>query len=49
VRKKGVPVELILFENEGHGFSRKETQEKAYTKTLEFLDKHLKGMAEKGK
>ncbi|HYO12341.1 MAG TPA: S9 family peptidase [Thermoanaerobaculia bacterium] len=44
VRKKGVPVEYILFENEGHGFSRKETQEKAYEATLRFLDKHLKGM-----
>lgn len=44
VRKKGVPVEYILFENEGHGFSRKETQEKAYEATLQFLDKHLKGM-----
>jgi dipeptidyl aminopeptidase/acylaminoacyl peptidase len=43
VRKKGVPVEYILFENEGHGFSRKETQEKAYEATLKFLDKHLKG------
>ncbi len=45
VRKKGVPVELMLFPNEGHGFARKETQEKAYQKTLEFLDKHLKGVA----
>jgi dipeptidyl aminopeptidase/acylaminoacyl peptidase len=43
VRKKGVPVEYLLFENEGHGFSRKETQEKAYTATLKFLDKYLKG------
>jgi dipeptidyl aminopeptidase/acylaminoacyl peptidase len=43
VRKKGVPVEYHLFENEGHGLSRKETQEKAYQATLQFLDKHLKG------
>ncbi len=43
VRKKGVPVEYIVFPNEGHGFSRKESQEKAYTATLEFLDKYLKG------
>jgi len=43
VRKKGVPVEYQVFENEGHGFQRKETQEKAYTATLKFLDKYLKG------
>ena len=47
VRKKGVPVEYHVFENEGHGFKRKDTQEKAYTATLEFLDKYLKGTAEK--
>ncbi|HEX9942065.1 MAG TPA: S9 family peptidase [Thermoanaerobaculia bacterium] len=45
VRKKGIPVEYHLFPNEGHGFARKETQEKAYQATLEFLDKYLKGMA----
>jgi dipeptidyl aminopeptidase/acylaminoacyl peptidase len=43
VRKKGIPVEYILFENEGHGLSRKESQEKAYEATLKFLDRHLKG------
>jgi dipeptidyl aminopeptidase/acylaminoacyl peptidase len=43
VRKKGVPVEYHVFENEGHGFRRKDTQEKAYSATLEFLDKYLKG------
>ena len=42
-RKKGVPVEYHIFENEGHGFQRKDTQEKAYSATLEFLDKYLKG------
>jgi len=43
VRKKGVPVEYLIFPNEGHGFARKESQEKAYQSTLEFLDKYLKG------
>jgi dipeptidyl aminopeptidase/acylaminoacyl peptidase len=43
VKKKGVPVEFLLFPNEGHGFARKDTQEKAYAATLRFLDKYLKG------
>jgi dipeptidyl aminopeptidase/acylaminoacyl peptidase len=43
VKKKGVPVEFLLFPNEGHGFARRETQEKAYAATLQFLDKYLKG------
>ncbi|HEY4596974.1 MAG TPA: S9 family peptidase [Thermoanaerobaculia bacterium] len=45
VKKKGVPVEFLLFPNEGHGFARRETQEKAYRATLDFLDKYLKGTA----
>ena len=43
VKKKGIPVEYHVFENEGHGFQRKESQEKAYTVALAFLDKYLKG------
>jgi dipeptidyl aminopeptidase/acylaminoacyl peptidase len=43
VKKKGVPVEYLVFENEGHGFQRKETQAKAYEATLAFLDKYLRG------
>ncbi|HEX3557046.1 MAG TPA: S9 family peptidase [Thermoanaerobaculia bacterium] len=43
VRKKGVPVEYFIFPNEGHGFARRESQEKAYQATLDFLDKYLKG------
>jgi len=42
VKKKGVPVEFLLFPNEGHGFARRDTQEKAYAATLAFLDKYLK-------
>ncbi len=42
VRKNGVPVEYVLFEDEGHGFVKKENQIEAYSKVLEFLDKYLK-------
>ena len=41
VRKNGVPVEYVLFEDEGHGFVKKENQIEAYGKILTFLDKHL--------
>ena len=43
VRKNGVPVEYVLFEDEGHGFVKKENQIEAYSKVLEFLDVYLKG------
>lgn len=42
VRKNGVPVEYVLFEDEGHGFVKKENQIEAYSKILIFLNKHLK-------
>ena len=48
VRKNGVPVEYVLFEDEGHGFIKKENQIEAYEKTLEFLDTYLKGKKEDG-
>tara|TARA_R110002124_G_scaffold5301_1_gene33175 strand:+ start:192165 stop:194114 length:1950 start_codon:yes stop_codon:yes gene_type:complete len=43
VKKNGVPVEYVLFEDEGHGFVKKENQIKAYSSILKFLDKYLKG------
>ena len=43
VRKNGVPVEYVLFEDEGHGFVKKENQIEAYGRVLSFLDKYLKG------
>ena len=43
VQKSGVPVEYVLFEDEGHGFVKKENQIEAYERTLQFLDKYLKG------
>jgi len=42
-KKNGVPVEYILFEDEGHGFVKKENQIEGYRAILDFLDEHLKG------
>ncbi|WP_299313617.1 alpha/beta fold hydrolase [uncultured Aquimarina sp.] len=42
VKKNGVPVEYVLFEDEGHGFVKKENQIEAYGRILKFLDKYLK-------
>jgi dipeptidyl aminopeptidase/acylaminoacyl peptidase len=42
-RQRGVPVEYLVFDDEGHGISKKQNQERAYTAMLEFLDRHLKG------
>ncbi len=43
VRSNGVPVEYVLFEDEGHGFVKKENEIEGYGKILVFLDKYLKG------
>jgi len=41
-RANGVPVEYIVFEDEGHGFYKKKNQERAYNAILAFADKYLK-------
>ena len=41
-RKNGVPVEYVLFPDEGHGFVKKNNQIEAYGKIVEFLNTHLK-------
>lgn len=46
IEKNGVPVEYVLFEDEGHGFVKKENQIDGYGKILSFLDKYLKGNGE---
>lgn len=43
VKANGVPVEYLIFEDEGHGFVKKENQIKGYGSILTFLDEHLKG------
>jgi dipeptidyl aminopeptidase/acylaminoacyl peptidase len=41
-RANGVPVEYIVFPDEGHGFAKRENQMKGYGAILKFLDAHFK-------
>lgn len=45
-KKNGVPVEYVIFPDEGHGFVKKENNIKASEEVLKFLDKYLKGVAQ---
>ncbi|MBN2598716.1 prolyl oligopeptidase family serine peptidase [Labilibaculum sp.] len=42
VKKNGIPVEYIVFDDEGHGFRKKENEIKGYGQVVVFLDKYLK-------
>jgi len=42
VKKNGVPVEYVIFPDEGHGFTKKKNEAEAYSKTLDFLNRYLK-------
>jgi dipeptidyl aminopeptidase/acylaminoacyl peptidase len=44
-KKNGVPVEYVIFEDEGHGFVKKENNIEASERILQFLDQYLKGTA----
>ncbi len=46
VRANGVPVEYVLFDDEGHGFQVKENRIEASDAYVEFLDTYLKGNGE---
>ncbi|MEM1320358.1 MAG: alpha/beta fold hydrolase [Bacteroidota bacterium] len=46
VKEKKVPVDYILFDDEGHGFVKKENQIVAYSRILQFVDKYLKNKEE---
>lgn len=43
VKKNGVPVEYLVFEDEGHGFRKKPNQIAAAEKIRLFLDRYLRG------
>ena len=45
-RANGVPVEYLVFPDEGHGFVKKENRIRAHKAMLEFLNRHLRGDAE---
>jgi dipeptidyl aminopeptidase/acylaminoacyl peptidase len=45
VKKNGVPVEYVLFPDEGHGFSKKANQIVAFKAIAKFLEQHLKNSA----
>ena len=42
-RRNGVPVEYVVFPDEGHGFVKKDNEISGYTKVIAFLDKYLRG------
>lgn len=42
VKKNGVPVDYIVFDDEGHGFTKSKNMKVAYRRMVEFLDTYLK-------
>ncbi len=42
VKANNVPVEYVIFPDEGHGFRKKENQIRGHSQILAFLDKYLK-------
>ncbi len=42
LQKNKVPVEYVIFDDEGHGFRKKENQLEGYRKIKNFLDYYLK-------
>jgi dipeptidyl aminopeptidase/acylaminoacyl peptidase len=42
IKKRNGVVEYVLFDNEGHGFTKKANEIRAYKSILDFLDRHLK-------
>jgi dipeptidyl aminopeptidase/acylaminoacyl peptidase len=42
VKKNNVPVEYVIFPDEGHGFVKKENEIRGYGQILTFLDQYLK-------
>ena len=45
VKKRGLPVELMTFEDEGHGIAKRKNRLVAFPAMIQFLDKHVKAKA----
>ncbi|MBX5465168.1 MAG: S9 family peptidase [Clostridia bacterium] len=43
LRARGLEVEYLLFEDEGHGFMKRSNQERAWRSVVDFLTRHLLG------
>ena len=43
LRELGLPVEYVVFEDEGHGFMRRENELRAYRHAADWLERHLLG------
>jgi len=43
IRANGVPVEYVLFDDEGHGFRNRDNEIEGYRAIREFLDQYLQG------
>jgi dipeptidyl aminopeptidase/acylaminoacyl peptidase len=41
LRNRGVPVEYMVFEDEGHGFTKRANQDKAHLRIIDFLTEQL--------
>lgn len=41
VQARGIPVEYVVFEDEGHGFEKKDNQARGYKAILDFVTKYL--------
>jgi dipeptidyl aminopeptidase/acylaminoacyl peptidase len=49
IKKRNGVVEYVVFDNEGHGFTKKANEIRAYKAILDFLDKYLKGAPSTGR
>ncbi|WP_201385669.1 S9 family peptidase [Ktedonobacter sp. SOSP1-85] len=47
LRQRNVPVEYLVFADEGHGLIKRDNRLKAYPAIADFLDSHVKGVASK--
>jgi dipeptidyl aminopeptidase/acylaminoacyl peptidase len=45
LRARGVPVEYMVFEDEGHGFTKRANSDKAHLRIVDFLTEQLAGRA----